>query len=66
MREITQLKMLIEAEMQYNTLARFCKCSPKSIKNYIDGVSLPNGEKLINIREGIAQLQNIFEKIWNV
>ena len=46
MKDIEILKRLVnEANVQLNVLARLCNCSPSGLANYIRGVSLPTGSK---------------------
>ena len=48
------LKRLYEdMGIRLETLAQYCNCSTTSIRNYILGLSLPNGTKSVLIDEGL-------------
>lgn len=60
MEDILKLRQLVEFGIPMTVLARECHCTPTSIQNYITGKSLPNGTKLIGIKDG---LKHFFESI---
>lgn len=62
--EILQLKDLIEkAGVPMVIMAEKCKCSPKSIKNYITGDFAPNGTRLMAIREALKEYKDLINQI---
>ena len=62
--ELEMLKRLIyEANVQTNVLAQFCNCSPASLTNYIRGTYLPNGSRLMAIREGLKKYKEMIDNI---
>ena len=64
MMEIEQLRRLInEANVQINVLAQLCHCAPTTIYNYARGTSIPNGTKLLNIREGLKKYKELINSI---
>lgn len=63
MDEVMKLKLLEEFGMPLNVMARECHCSSTSIRNYISGASLPNGSKLMSIKEGINHMAETITQI---
>lgn len=64
MLEIEQLKRLInEANVQINVLAQLCHCAPTTIYNYARNISIPNGSKLLAIREGLRKYKELINEI---
>lgn len=56
MREVQQLKQLLDFGIPINVLARECHCNPASISNYVKGQSLPNGSKILAIKDGLRHI----------
>lgn len=64
MRELEVLRRLAnEANVQINVLAKFCQCSPSAMANYIRGTNLPNGSRLIAIKEGLKKYKEMINQI---
>ena len=64
MPELEILKKLIkEANVRKDVLARLCNCTPASIQNYIQGRSIPSGTKLLSIREGLKNYKALINSI---
>lgn len=64
MHEVEELKRLVsEAFVRQDVLARFCQCSPASIQNYIRGTSTPNGSRTIAIKEGLRKYKEMINQI---
>ena len=62
--ELEILKRLVnEGHVQLNVLAEMCHCSVGSIFNYINGVSMPSGSKILNLREGLKQYKEMINNI---
>lgn len=64
MAEIETLRRLLdEANVQTNVLAELCQCSSASIKNYSSGRVLPNGQRLLAIKEGLQKYKKMIDEI---
>ncbi len=63
MEDILKLRQLVEFGIPMTVLARECHCTPTSIQNYITGKSLPNGTKLMGIKDGLEHILNTIEAI---
>lgn len=64
MHELEILRRLVyEANVQTNVLAKFCQCSPSAMANYIKGINLPSGSKLIAIKEGLKKYREMVNQI---
>ena len=64
MHELEVLRRLVnEANVQINVLAKFCQCSPSAMANYIRGINLPNGSRLIAIKEGLKKYREMINQI---
>ena len=63
MEEITKLRRLIDFGIPVVVLARECYCTPASIQNYLSGRSVPNGNKIIGIRNGLNKMVSTLEAI---
>ncbi len=50
-------------DVSLTTLAHFCNCSVSAIKNYVTGKRLPNGEKVVSIREGLKRYKKLINEI---
>lgn len=62
--EIEILRRLTEEmNISVSALARFCHCSPSAMANYVRGVSLPTGAKLIGIKEGLRKYKEMINQI---
>lgn len=63
MEDILKLKQLVEFGIPMTVLARECHCTPTSIQNYMTGRSLPNGTKLIGIKDGLNHFTETINSI---
>ena len=63
MDEVMRLKKIADFGIPINVLARECHCSSTSIRNYLTGASLPNGSKVMAIKDGLNHLLNTIEAI---
>ena len=63
MDEVMKLKKIADFGIPINVLARECHCSSTSIRNYLTGASLPNGSKVMAIKDGLNHLLNTIEAI---
>ena len=64
MKEVEELRRLVnEALVRQDLLARLCQCSPASIQNYIHGTSLPSGSRMIAIKEGLRKYKEMINQI---
>ena len=63
MEEITKLRRLIDFGIPVVVLARECYCTPASIQNYISGRSVPTGNKISGIRDGMNKMVSTLEAI---
>ncbi len=61
--EVKKLQMLFDFGIPIQILARECRCSPSSIRNYIAGTALPSGSKQIAIKDGLNHILNSLEII---
>ena len=57
--EVKKLQMLFEFGIPIQILARECRCSPSSIRNYIAGTALPSGSKQIAIKDGLKHFTDM-------
>ena len=58
-----RLKKIADFGIPINVLARECHCSSTSIRNYLTGASLPNGSKVMAIKDGLEHILNTIEAI---
>ena len=64
MHELEILRRLVyEANVQTNVLAKFCQCSPSAMANYIKGINLPSGSRLIAIKQGLRKYKEMVNQI---
>ena len=63
MNEVRRLQMLFDFGIPIQILARECRCSPSSIRNYIAGTALPSGSKQIAIKDGLNNILSSLETI---
>ena len=64
MEEITTLRRLVEeAHISISALAQFCNCAIPTMHNYLKGTSLPNGARLVAIREGLQKYKELMQEI---
>lgn len=61
--EVKKLQMLFEFGIPIQILARECRCSPSSIRNYIAGTALPSGSKQIAIKDGLKRFTDMIIEI---
>lgn len=63
MNEVMKLKELADLGIPVLVLARECHCSVTSIRNYLSGASIPNGSKIMAIKDGLDHLLNTITQI---
>lgn len=64
MRELEILRRLVnEANVQTNVLAKLCNCSVSAMANYIKGINMPSGSRIIAIREGLKKYREMVDNI---
>lgn len=64
MEEVIMLQRLFrEAKVPISVLAQFCSCSANGMANYVKGQTLPNGARLVAIREGLQKYKELMQEI---
>lgn len=64
MKEVEILKRLVsEANVQVNILARLCNCSQSGMSKYLHDECIPGGLKLLSIREGLKKYKEMIDEI---
>ena len=64
MPEVEELQKLVDiAHVRKDVLAQFCNCTPTSIQNYVKGYSVPNGTKLMGIKDGLKKYRELINSI---